>query len=379
MKKHTSIHHERTLNTTIILIVLSSLMIGFSLYLTQHYFDLRFPTGLEGKSLCNVNQFFNCDKTTLSSASNIFNVPISIFGVLIGALTMLGLVLKNEHYERTIYFTLAVNFAGCVVLFLYSLFVLHGLCPFCTLYYITSGLIFFMFFKHSPNIKPAFTYLLAFSVVVLASSYLVKLNIEGKEHTQSAVATDIIKQYFGLPNLGAPKIESEFRIASASNAPIKMVIFSDFECPACKALSEQMPSIAARYAGKIDIQYFYYPLDNSCNPSMERPMHQYACKAAYAASCMPLANFDKTHEDIFKNQDKFESGYVDQYIKENKLETCVADPKTKEKVVALIKAADPFNIRSTPTFLINGVKIEGALPSDQLFAIMDEVIKRSGK
>ena len=374
-----SIYQDKKLNTTISLFVLSALMIGFSLYLTQHYFDLKYPTGLEGKSLCNLNQFFNCDKTTLSAVSNIAGVPISIFGALIGIFVMAGLIFKNEDYERTIYFSLAVNFTGCVALFCYSLFILKGLCPFCTLYYIVSGITLFYFFKKSASAKPAIGYLVLFAVIVLAISAVTKMNVDSKSNAQSAVATDLIKQYYSLPNLGSPKIVSDYKIATATNAPIKMVIFSDFECPACKALSEITPLIAARYEGKIDIQYFFYPLDNSCNPSMERPLHQYACKAAYAASCMPLADFAKAHDEIFHNQDKFEAGFVDQYIKDHKLESCVADPRTKEKVVALIKAADPFNIRSTPSYLINGVKIEGALPADQMYSIMDEILKRAGK
>ncbi len=377
--EHKSVYHDTKLNTTLILIVLSALMIGFSVYLTQHYFDLRFPTGLEGKSICNLNQFFNCDKTTLSAVSNIAGIPISVFGIIIGILTMLGLIIKNEDYERTIYFTLVVNFAGCLLLFSYSLFVLKGLCPFCTLYYIASGLALLLFYNKSKTSKPALSYLGFFAVVVLAISGLTKMNVDSKVKAQSEVAVDLIKQYYSLPDLGSPKISSEYKIASAANAPIRMVIFSDFECPACKALSEIVPQIASRYEGKIDIQYFYYPLDNSCNPSMERPLHQYACKAAYAASCMPPQDFAKVHDEIFRNQNKFEAGYVDQFIKSNKLETCVADPKTKEKVVSLIKAADPFNIRSTPSYLINGVKIEGVLPVDQMFAIMDEILKRSGK
>lgn len=374
-----SIYQDRNLNTTIYLLLLSFLMIGFSIYLTQHYFELKFPTGLEGKSLCNVNQFFNCDKTTLSPVSNIAGVPISIFGALIGVFTLVGLIFKNEDYERTIYFTLAVNFVGCVLLFSYSLFVLKGLCPFCTLYYIVSGITLFLFVKKSSTMKPAIGYLAVFAVIVIAISGLTKMNIDSKVKAQSDVAGDLIKQYYSLPDLGSPKTPSEFKIASAENAPIRMVIFSDFECPACKALSEMVPQIVARYQGKIDIQYFYYPLDNSCNPGMDRPLHRYACKAAYAASCMPAQDFAKVHDEIFHNQDKFESGFLDQFIKNNKLETCVADPKTKEKVVSIIKGSDPFNIRSTPSFLINGVKIEGVLPADQMFAIMDEILKRSAK
>ena len=375
----TTIYQDKNLKTTLIIFTLSALMIGFSVYLTQHYFDLKFPTGLESKSLCNLNQFFNCDRTTLSLFGNIFGVPLAVFGIFIGAFLMGGLIFKNENFERTIYFTLAVNFIGCILLFLYSLFVLKGLCPFCTLYYIVSGLSFLFFFRKSKTMRPAATYLVTFAVLVLVISGFVKTNVDSKTKAQREIATDLIKQFYALPNLGYPKISSDYKIASAPNAPIKMVIFSDFECPACKLLSELVPQIALRYSGKIDIQYFYYPLDNSCNPSMERPMHQYACKAAYAASCMPLQDFSRVHDEIFHNQDKFESGYIDQFIKNNKIETCVADPKTKEKVVALIKAADPFNIRSTPTYLINGVKIEGALPADQMFAIMDELIKRSGK
>ena len=377
--KQKSIYRDNHLNTNIILFLLSAMMIGFSLYLTQHYFDLKFPTGLESKSLCNVNQFFNCDKTTLSLFGNILSVPIAIFGAIIGGLMMLGMIFRNEDYERTIYFTLAVNFFGCILLFSYSLFVLKGLCPFCTLYYIVSGVALLLFFNKSSSFKPSWGYLATFTVVTLAISAVIKINVESKVKAQSDVAGDLIKQYYSLPDLGAPKIASEFKIATAENAPIKMVIFSDFECPACKALSELVPQIASRYEGKIDIQYFYYPLDNSCNPGMEKPLHRYACKAAYAASCMPAQNFAKVHDEIFHNQDKFESGFLDQYIKDHNLETCVANPATKEKVVSLIKAADPFNIRSTPSYLLNGVKIEGVLPPDQMFAIMDEILRRAGK
>ena len=119
--KTKSIYQDKSLNTTIFLFVIAALMIGLSLNLTQHYFDIKFPTGLEGKSLCNINGFFNCDKTTLSPFSNILSIPISLFGALMGLIVLIGIAVKNEDYERTTYFALIVNFIGCVVLFLYSL------------------------------------------------------------------------------------------------------------------------------------------------------------------------------------------------------------------------------------------------------------------
>lgn len=374
MKK--SVYQDSSMNTTIAVFLLSALMIGFSIYLTGHYFALKFPTGLESGSLCNLNSFFNCDKTTLSPASNIGGVPISIFGIIVGAITMVGLFIKNENYEKTVYSLLILNFVGCLILFFYSLIILGGLCPFCTLYYIVSGLTLLIFYKKSPSYFPHFPIVVVFAAIVLIAAFFTRMNVNSKLEQVNAVSNDLIKQYYGLPNLGAPAVASEFKIASAENAPIQMVIFSDFECPACRALSELMPQILLRYGGKINIQYFFYPLDNACNPSMERAMHQYACKAAYVAVCQPLQNFGVVHDEIFHNQDRI-GDYLNEVIKSKKLETCVADPKTKEKVVSLINAATPFNIRSTPSFLLNGVKIEGVLPSDQLFAIMDEILKRS--
>ena len=377
MNTKKSIYQNASVNTIIALIVLAGLMVGFSLYLTQHYFDLRFPTGLEGKSLCNINSFFNCSKTTFSHLSNIAGVPIALDGVLIGILALAGLAVRNEDFERTMYFTLLVNGIGCAILFLFSLFVLHGLCPFCSLYYITSGLLLFLFFKKSTTFKPSLPYLAVFAVIFIACSLIMKNTVDEKEKAQREISSDLIKQYYSLPNLGSPSIASLYKIADHPNAPIKMVIFSDFECPACRALSEIMPQIVARYGEKIDIQYYYYPLDNSCNPHMERPLHQYACKAAYAATCMPSGAFSSVHDELFKNQDKFESGYLDEYIKNNKLENCIEKPETKNMVLTLIQAATPFNIRSTPSYLINGVKIEGALPIDQLNIIFDEILKRA--
>ncbi len=374
MKK--SVYQDSSMNTTIAVFLLSAMMIGFSIYLTGHYFALKFPTGLESGSLCNLNSFFNCDKTTLSPASNIGGVPISIFGIIVGAITMVGMFIKNENYEKTVYSLLILNFVGCLILFFYSLVILGGLCPFCTLYYIVSGLTLLLFYKKSSSYFPHFPIVVVFAAIVLIAAFFTRMNVNSKLEQVNAVSNDLIKQYYSLPNLGTPAITSEFKIASAENAPIQMVIFSDFECPACRALSELMPQILLRYGGKINIQYFFYPLDNNCNPSMERPMHQYACKAAYTAVCQPVANFGVIHDEIFHNQDRI-GDYLTETIKARDLEKCVADPKTKEKVQSLIAAATPFNIRSTPSFLLNGVKIEGVLPSDQLFAIMDEILKRS--
>ena len=79
---------------------------------------------------------------------------------------------------------------GCVALFLYSLIGLGGLCPFCTLYYVASGLTLWMFVKQSEDFKPDFLVLGSFAVVFLIAGYLTKMNVDGRVQAQSSVAND---------------------------------------------------------------------------------------------------------------------------------------------------------------------------------------------
>ncbi len=376
MKDNKSLYQDSSIGTTALTLLISFLMIGVSLYLTNHYFAVKFPTGLESGALCNFNSFFNCDKTTLSPLGVIFGVPTSVFGAIIGALVLFGAIFKNLEFERTIYFTLIVNIVGCIVLFCYSLFALGGLCPMCTVYYVLSAGMLFLFFKKSSDYKPNVGVLGLLLVSTLIIGFLFRQNIHSKLSAQSSIANDLIKQYYALPNLGTPSVRSEFKLASAENAPIKMHVFSDFQCPACKMLATQLHNIAEIYKGKIDIEYFFYPLDVACNAAMERPLHEFACEAAYISVCSS-ANFGKLHDEFFAGQEKMNAEFLNGVAKRENVLDCIKDPKTKEKVVNLINAAGPFNVKSTPTYLINGVKIEGVLPQDQIQAILDEIIRRN--
>lgn len=371
------LYEFKTINGLILYFFITAAMVGVSIYLTSHYFQVKFPDGLTEGSLCNLNGFFNCDKATNSHLSNIAGIPISIFGMLMGFFAMAGLALRNEEMEGTNHFLAFANAIGCVILFLYSLIVLHGLCPFCTIYYIFSLSLAYFFWKKSSIRTPSLKVLVIYTIIAAAVSYFAHSTIEEKSKAQNSVANDLIRQYYSLPNLGDPKNPSPYKIASASTspAPIRIVIFSDFECPACKMLSEQMHALTERYQGNIDIQYSFYPLDHKCNPAMERPLHENACKAAYLASCLPQKFFE-IHDLIFKNQETLSEKWLDDLAAKEGVTECMNNPKTKETVQNLIANSTPFNVRSTPTYLVNGVKIEGVLPLDQFMAILDEILKR---
>ncbi len=369
------------------LLVISAIgMIATSIYLTNHYFETYFPTGIIGSTgLCELNSFFSCNKVTVSGASNIFGVPISFLGILNGVLILLGYLFTSQSTEKTIYHYLLINGILCGTLMLFSLFVLGGLCPFCTLYYLFSFLALFVYYKHSPlekiDLRTFFITGFFFIIASLGMYLYVQAQETKKENIakrESQLGQQMVTQYKGLDNLGRPEVDSPFRLASSTQefekAPLQLVIFSDFQCPACKMLSTVIHELVEEYQGKINIQYFFYPLDHNCNPEMKRPLHTLACQASYLAYCLP-DQFSKVHDDIFNKQDDLSLDWLEDYAKERKVFDCMKSPETKEKVTQIIKQAKPFNISSTPTMLLNGVKIEGVIPANTLAPILNMLIE----
>lgn len=356
------------------------LMVILSIYLTSHYFSVKFPTGLGGGGLCDINAFFNCDVATHSTFSNIAGVPISLLGLLMGLFVLFGYLFNNEKIEGTIHGLLVINGVGCLVLFLYSLVGLGGLCPACTMYYIASWSALFAFFKSSEFRIPSVIPLVSYGVVYGAIFFGTFQYVQGKESQVNKLADSLTSQYDGLANLGEPKTPSDFLMVgtkeSYANAPIRITKFSDFECPACKALSDVFHKVAKKYEGKIAIQYFFYPLDNNCNPAMKTPLHQYACKAAYMAACAP-SQFAAVEADIFANQASLSDEWINKKAKELGVIECMKTKESKDKIAQYIAAATPFNIKSTPTFLLNGVKIEGVLPEAQLTILIDHLLEKN--
>ena len=52
-------------------------------------------------------------------------------------------------------------------------------------------------------------------------------------------------------------------------------------------------------------------------------------------------------------------------------ESCLADPKQAEEVVADQKDGAQFGVSGTPAFFVNGIFFSGALPYDQFKEIVD--------
>lgn len=362
-------------------VLIAVLMIGTGIYLTNHYYVTLFPTTLgSASSLCDVSSFWNCDVATHSKIAAIAGVPIAFFGLLHGLLLLAASIFPSENFERTCSAVTKYNALGTLVLMGYSLFALGGLCPVCSIYYVLSWAACALFWRFGinswmPDIKIT---AIAFAVLILGSVGFNRYTSD-RVQKQSNLSAQVVNQYKALADYGDPETPSPFKIHAATanfaEAPLRVSIFSDFQCPFCKIVGEQMHALVRRYKDKINVQYFFYPLDSACNTNVKSAMHPVACRAAMLAACDP-AKFNAVHDEIFAKQETLRLDSLKSIADKHGLASCFESQNTRDQVLASINAATKFNLRSTPTIIINGKKIEGSIPNPQFEAIFEELLRK---
>ena len=173
------------------------------------------------------------------------------------------------------------------------------------------------------------------------------------------------------------------QIKGDPNAPITVVVYSDFECPFCgRFATEIMPDLDKDYieTGKVKLAFRNVPLDN---------VHKQAVAAAIYTVCAgEQGKFWPAHDDIFKDQSVLKSDWKTGFAKKHELngakfETCVQSPETKQRIKAEKDIATKYNITGTPAMFVGksvegGVHVEVAISGadkDKLFQSVSNLLK----
>ncbi len=145
------------------------------------------------------------------------------------------------------------------------------------------------------------------------------------------------------------------------DAPVTIVEFADFQCPFSKEASFVMRELALKYPEKIYYIYRDFPLTD---------LHPLARKAAEASECASdQGKFWEYHDKLYQNQSDLSQERLYQFASELNLNTslfrsCLDSGIYKDEVEKDYQDGLQAGVRGTPTFFINGVKIQGAIPKD---------------
>lgn len=138
-------------------------------------------------------------------------------------------------------------------------------------------------------------------------------------------------------------------------APIRIEVFSDFQCPACKNLHETtLKQLVDEYVNgkkKVFLIHREFPL----------PMHAYARTAAcYACAAERIGKYEQVGDALFRNQETWaKDGNIDKALagvlssaEVQKVRALVKDPGVVAEVNRDMELAQTKQIRSTPTMII---------------------------
>jgi protein-disulfide isomerase len=167
------------------------------------------------------------------------------------------------------------------------------------------------------------------------------------------------------------------------DAPVKIIEFADFECPACAGFSVVTePDVRTRIinTGLANITYFDFPLTQ----------HRNTVAASNAAACADeQGKFWPMHDRLFQAQDEWNGEATDspkpffkRYAQEAgldvaKWEACYDAKKYQRRIGANLADGLRRGVASTPTFIIGNKLYRGMSSYDAMKAIVDSVAKTS--
>jgi protein-disulfide isomerase len=183
------------------------------------------------------------------------------------------------------------------------------------------------------------------------------------------------------------------RGASPGEAKVTVVVYDDFQCPYCAQGHKMLMSdILPEYKDKIRIVYKDFPLAQ---------IHPWAIRAAVDANCLfdqkndaywDYADYvhanqgeirgagkEKPVDEQFATLDRAALSYGNKHALDMpRLQACVKAQDEKAVRASMQHGDETLGVESTPTMFINGERVEGAIPADELRKVLDTALREAG-
>lgn len=145
-------------------------------------------------------------------------------------------------------------------------------------------------------------------------------------------------------------------------APVHMVIFADFQCPACAHLAPMISQLAERFGDSLCVSFRNNPL----------PMHDRARRlATLGLAAWDTGAFWNFHDSLFAYQGQLDDATLARWCQSMGIR-----PLTESAIEKMIEEdrqlAEQLDIKATPTIFVNGRRIIGAYPLSVFERIVSE-------
>jgi uncharacterized membrane protein len=385
-----------------IALIATLLAIGAQLYLSQHFYDMKFGH-LTGPSICNVNDYMNCDTVTASRYASFLGIPMALWGVFTNLILLLflgftrwNLTSDRERTGRYTFTLSAVVAAASVVMASISIGTLHALCLFCVSAYVLSLInLAAVWWATRPTFKglrhdltdTLFTqhWVLGFVAAIPVLAYLVNMMVlESQGFGDIAKIANEKVAYWEVAtpqtfDLGRGIIHQR----GTAEPAMTIVEFADYLCPHCRVANPVLNSFTDSHP---DVRLIFkpFPLDGVCNAAVKQSGNGVRCSLAYYSFCSEklFKKGHQVHSWIFDHQEDMETATSESAAKSicdangmncEELLKCAA---SEDVILAVKKAADEGDaagVQGTPTVYINGRKLEAGTVMPVLDAVYQKI------
>ncbi len=158
-----------------------------------------------------------------------------------------------------------------------------------------------------------------------------------------------------------------------ASAPVKIVEWSDFQCPFCRRAGPTLDQIEKEYGDKVQIVFKHMPLS----------MHTKARPAHAAAEAARLqGKFWEMHDKIFADQRAMSEEKYVEYATElgmdvEKFKKDSASDEVEKRIAADYAQATKLGVTGTPAFFVNGRFLSGAQPFSSFKRLIDEALAKN--
>jgi len=159
-------------------------------------------------------------------------------------------------------------------------------------------------------------------------------------------------------------------IRGAADAPVTLVMFSDFQCGFCYRVNPTVTQLLDKYPGKIRVAFKHFPIEGHNAAPL-------AHRASMAAQ--EQGKFWEMHDRIFANQRAMTRDDLIAHAKALGLDiprfTAALDAPAATALLDRNRAeGEALGVDGTPTFFVNGTPVVGAQPLEAFSAAIDKAL-----
>jgi protein-disulfide isomerase len=155
-----------------------------------------------------------------------------------------------------------------------------------------------------------------------------------------------------------------------ADAPVTIIEYSDFECPFCKQAASTLRNVVRQYGDKVRLVYKHMPLS----------IHPQAFQAAQAAVCAAeQGKFWEYHDVIFARGENLTEDILRKHaaivgLESGAFDKCLGSQSSRAAVLADVEEAKRIGVSGTPTILVNGKILRGAVAFEVLKGAIDQAL-----